>query len=134
MARPTALHAALIAAYAFAGLSMIVGMTAAFPRTEARAAESGFVSGIDDLPLMPGLAPVDDAGLVFDKPGGRIVEAVAVGRVGTDEVLSFYARIAPQLGWRPEAEGRFVREGEVLQLFVSGSPELTTVRFTLLPR
>jgi hypothetical protein len=47
----------------------------------AQAAENAFVDGIDDLPLMPGLVGVGDQSVVFDKPDGRIVQAVATGRV-----------------------------------------------------
>ena len=34
-----------------------------------------FVAGTEDVPLMPGLTPVQGSSLVFDKPQGRIVEA-----------------------------------------------------------
>src|SRR5215469_8306568 len=42
---------------------------------------NGFVVGTEDVPLMPGLAPVPGSSLVFDKPEGRIVEAQASGKV-----------------------------------------------------
>ena len=79
-------------------------------------AGGAFVEGIDDLPLMPGLVGMADQSLVFDKPNGRIVQAVAAGRVQASAVKSFYADTAPQLGWKSAGEGRFTRDGESLRI------------------
>jgi hypothetical protein len=75
-----------------------------------------FVSGIDDMPLMPGLTQLVERNVVFDAPSGRIVEAYAEGSVARDAVRSFYARTLPQLGWRGQGGDRYVREGEILRL------------------
>ncbi len=40
----------------------------------AHAGDQGFVSAIDDLPLMPGLTEETEGTVVFDTPAGRIVE------------------------------------------------------------
>ena len=40
-----------------------------------------FLAGFEDLPLMPGIKPVANAGVAFDSPGGRIVESYATGAV-----------------------------------------------------
>jgi hypothetical protein len=96
-----------------------------------------FVEGIDDLPLMPGLIGMADQSLVFDKPDGRIVQAVASGRVQASAVRSFYADTAPQLGWKSAGEGRFTRDGESLriELIDSGAPGgVLTVRFLINPQ
>ena len=69
----------------------------------ASAEETGFIAEIDDLPLMPGLAEVEGAGVVFDKPSGRIVEAYARGAVTREAVASFYRDTLPQLGWSETA-------------------------------
>lgn len=102
------------------------------------AAAAEFVRGLGDVPAMPGLAPVDGGDLVFDKPGGRIAEAVMSGRVRRADVLSFYATSMPQLGWERLSGDRFRREGEELRLeFVDRPPQpagLTTVRFVITPR
>ena len=94
-----------------------------------------FVSGIEDLPLMPGLVEVAEAGLVFDAPGGRIVEAYASGAVDRDAVLRFYAETLPQLGWQRLGAARFRREGETLDVEFSGAAGAAplTVRFALSP-
>lgn len=97
---------------------------------------AGFVAGMGDVPAMPGLEPVDTESMVFDKPGGRIVEAVMRGPVARRAVLDFYGQTMPQLGWKAAGQTRFTREGEDLRLeFVTGGPAgHTTVRFVLIPR
>lgn len=107
---------------------------AAVPAAWAQNKPAGFLSVIDDVPLMPGLSERADAAVVFDKPEGRIVEAEASGRLTRAEVLKFYASSLPQLGWRTRGEGKFLRDREELVLsFVSGSGGSLTVRFTLSP-
>jgi hypothetical protein len=89
----------------------------------ARSADR-FVAGIDDLPLMTGLAPVAGQNVVFDAPGGRVVEAWAEGSVTREAVLSFYGSTLPQLGWTVATPGLFRRDGETLRLeFPSGAPQ-----------
>ena len=56
---------------------------------------NAFVAGIEDLPLMGGLIEDVDAGLVFDKPEGRIVEAYATGEVSAAAVR------AANCCWKP---------------------------------
>ncbi|MBV8533946.1 MAG: hypothetical protein JO128_00055 [Alphaproteobacteria bacterium] len=80
------------------------------------AGEDRFVAGIDDLPLMAGLAPVAGQNVVFDAPGGRVVEAWAQGSVTRESVLSFYGSTLPQLGWTVAAPDLFRRDGETLRL------------------
>ncbi|MCP5366293.1 MAG: hypothetical protein H6907_00215 [Hyphomicrobiales bacterium] len=99
----------------------------------AAADGAGFVSGTEDLPLMPGLTEGGDGAMVFDSPTGRIVEVVATGAVTRQAVLDFYAETLPQLGWRAGAPGRFEREDEVLKLEISRAAGKTAVRFTLSP-
>lgn len=97
--------------------------------------DRGFVTGFEDLPLMPGLTQVSDAGTVFDTPSGRIVEAYANGRVAAPDVAAFYARTLPQLGWQPVSDHRYRREGELLDVEIRGGAgeDSTTVRFYLAP-
>jgi hypothetical protein len=92
-----------------------------------------FVEGVEDLPLMPGLANVEAAGVAFDTPQGRIIVAYASGRVTREAVLSFYGSTLPQLGWARDRDGRFRREMETLQFEFSRTDSGLTVRFTLSP-
>lgn len=104
-------------------------------------AESGpFVPGFADVPVMPGLATAESEPLVFDKPGGRIVQAMLSGEVPRQAVLAFYDQTLPQLGWRRASDRVFVREGEELRLEFPQAAQPakpktgTAVRFTLTPR
>ena len=129
MARPFPRRSILAAVLVTVLLAVLAG---------ARAGEGGiaFVSGIEDLPLMPGLAEVEETGMVFDTPAGRIVEAFASGRVSRAQVVSFYAATLPQLGWSPADATRFRREGETLELHFPATPGAAgqlTVRFALKP-
>ena len=104
---------------------MVVGATAA--------AAQEFLSGFADVPLMPGLVVVEDAGIAFDSPAGRIVESYAIGDVDQGAVESFYGDTLPAFGWSARGPRRFVREDEALSLDFFGGPDGLTVRFTLAP-
>ena len=95
----------------------------------------GYVANVEDLPLMPGLSEIAGAGLVFDKPEGRIVEAYARGSLTPEAVLAFYRRSLPQLGWVAAGPAAYHREGERLDLAVLGQDTAGTVvlRFSLSP-
>jgi hypothetical protein len=101
----------------------------------AAGAQSSFVPGFDDVPLMPGLAAAAEGPMVFDAPGGRIVDVQTAGHAEAGRVLAFYRDTLPQLGWRPiGADGKFEREGEVLTLLISEpARDQVTVRFSLAP-
>ncbi len=98
-------------------------------------AADAFVSGINDLPLMPGLRALPDDSTVFDAPAGRVVEAWAEGSVAREAVLSFYATTLPQLGWSATGSDLFRREGETLRLeFPLAGPRGNRASGTLLIR
>src|SRR3546814_5495732 len=90
-------------------------------------APGAYVAGIPDLPLMPGLKELPHGGLVFDKPGGRIVEAFERGALAPQSVIAFYDDTLPQLGWPREAAGASLTEGERLELNLSQDAEGTNV-------
>ncbi|MEX0808487.1 MAG: hypothetical protein WD044_07145 [Dongiaceae bacterium] len=97
-----------------------------------------FVPGIEDLPLMAELEPIDGSGFAFDTASGRLVEAYAGGTIEPEAVLAFYESTLPALGWEPAAEAAgdqtWQREGETLAIeFVEGAEPLT-VRFQLAPQ
>jgi hypothetical protein len=104
----------------------------ALPAAAARADD--FVAGTEDVPLMPGLAPVAGSSLVFDKPQGRIVEAQAAGKLTREAVRQFYAATLPQLGWRALGSNAWRREGETLRLDFHERDDTLTVGFTLSPQ
>ncbi len=123
-----------LAGLAVAPLLALSALGAQVPAPAALAEEAAaFMAGVADLPLMPGLAEVPDAGVVFDKPAGRIVEAYAQGAVSRAAVTAFYISTLPNLGWRAKAEALFQREGELLRLGFMGDDGALVVRFTLQP-
>lgn len=96
---------------------------------------SGYVAGVDDLPLMSGLSEVPNSSTVFDKPDGRIVEAYAAGvGIKPGAIADFYRAALPQLGWKQGSDLIFVRENEQLQLTISEEGARVTVRFDIAPR
>ncbi|MCW2235636.1 hypothetical protein [Azospirillum canadense] len=150
MTAPSATARAALAAFLLAGPA-IAGL-AGHPLPARASDSSRFVTGMGDVPVMPGLVPADEPPLVFDKPGGRIAQSVMAGRVDRKAVLAFYTQTMPQLGWKhaPESKAaskaagtRFLRDGEELRLeFVepgaapaqaSSRADVTTVRFSLMP-
>lgn len=99
----------------------------------APAADGGFVAGLEDVPLMPGLLETAGAGFAFDKPSGRIAEAQAEGPFEADEIRTFYGSTLLQLGWVPMGDDRYRREGETLQLTIEPIGGGVRVRYTLSP-
>jgi hypothetical protein len=99
----------------------------------AAADNGGFVAGVEDLPLMPGLTELSGSGYAFGSSNGRIVEAYATGDVSQQQVLDFYSTTLPQLGWEAATSHSYRRQGERLAIeFVKGTGPLT-VHFTVTP-
>ncbi len=92
-----------------------------------------FVIGFEDLPLMIGLAQVQQDSVLFDTPQGRIVQASATGTVTRNAVLSFYSSTLPQLGWVSVDQATFQREGETLRIEFTQTDRLLTVHFLAEP-
>jgi len=109
------------------GLALALALLAGVARAD------GFLRAPADLPLAPGLVEVGDAGVAFDSPGGRVVEAYAAGDVAAATVRDFYARTLPQLGWQPAGDDAWRREGERLTLELIPGDGALTVRFYLAP-
>lgn len=116
-----------------AAVSAALMLTLASP-IRAVGGEASFLSGVEDLPLMEGLAEAPEAGSVFDTPSGRIVEAYCEGvSVTWAQVAGFYAATLPQLGWTEDKANTYRREGEVLRIELLGRSRPITVRFTVAP-
>lgn len=104
-----------------------------FAATTVAGAGASFVSVAEDIPLMPGLTEKPGA-VVFDKPGGRIVEVDASGPVLRRRVEEFYDAALPQLGWARDREGAFARESERLSLDFTGRDGQLIVHIAIAPR
>ena len=100
-----------------------------------------FLTGSEDVPLMDGLAEVPDTRIIFDTPGGRIVDVDTAGPVSADDVARFYSESLPALGWKldPSADDAaskyvFRRATEILVITVHGDGDGDLgVRFNLRP-
>lgn len=110
--------------------SLLVATFLVFPALAQT--QPGFISVIDDLPLMSALAEVGD-GVQFSTSQGRIAEATARGRVSKKDVLAFYSDTLPQLGWTQVSADHFAREGETLELLFEAKDGVLNVRFALAP-
>ncbi len=99
----------------------------------AAAERVGFLSAVEDLPLAPGLVEQPAAGVVFDTPDGRIVEAHALGETSAEAVRAFYADALPELGWARRGALEFGREGEVLRIELLAGGDGLSVKYSLQP-
>ena len=99
----------------------------------ATVAGDRFVLGIADLPLMPGLYLVDEETIIFEKPAGRLISAIAKGDSTREAFWQFYEDTLPQLGWRYVERGSFVRDGESLYIKAEENDSQIVARFTVTP-
>ena len=103
----------------------------------AQADEQKYLTAVTDLPLPPGLVEDVDAGVNFDKPEGRIVEAIARGSLSKLEVGSYYRAALPSLGWKPltgdQPGTRWQRGGEILSVDIVADGNPLVVRFSIAP-
>ena len=97
--------------------------------------EQQFFETLNDVPLMPGLYEMLDESVVFDKPGGRIIESAAASEdLAAREIESFYQQTLPQLGWNQVGDDTFIRQDESLTLNVENRGPYNVVRFMVSPR
>jgi len=113
--------------------STVIVLLALAGATTPPTGAADFFELLEDVPVMPGLQPVADAGIEFDTPSGRIVEAYAIGATNRKAVLDFYRGTLPQLGWQAGAGDAFLRENESLSIDFFGADGELTVRFTVAP-
>ena len=118
--------------YHICAVVLITGSLAISPALAGGEA-AGFLSAIEDVPLMAGLTEDEAAALDFDKPDGRLVEAYAYGDIARQDSADFYAAVMPELGWRKIGEQIYSREGETLRIYLSAEEKLLLVRFVLSP-
>ena len=121
--------------------ALLAALVLCVPVLYSPAWATGYLDAVEDMPLMDGLTETGDGGIIFDKPTGRIVRAVATGKVTPEAVRGFYDATLPQLGWtrRPKLElikglMIFKREEERLEIqIVSHVSGDTEVRFSIEP-
>ncbi len=92
-----------------------------------------FVAGLGELPLMPGLVEQTDQRLIYEKPDGRIITAIARGGLSVKDISAFYAETLPELGWRRTAVWEYRREKEILRLTITTFASYTEVQYKIAP-
>lgn len=75
-----------------------------------------YFSALPDLPVAPRLEEMPHGTVRFDQPEGRIIVLQAAGPAETSDIMSFYAKTLPALGWTLKAPGQYTRGREVLLL------------------
>ncbi len=120
---------------------MIVGsMSTTFAQSytgfvpDAAREEVLFFSMLQDVPLMPGLEELEEHGTSFDKPEGRIAEAIAMMHDLTQkQVIDFYQLTLPQFGWGKVSQNSFFREKELLSIGFEENNNIKLVKITIKP-
>lgn len=97
-------------------------------------AQTLFFESLYDVPVMPGLQENMDMSGSFDKAEGRIAYAVASTQgIDNKEILKFYSKTLPQMGWEKQGEAQYLRENEVLTLRFEKIDNQGVVRLTINP-
>jgi hypothetical protein len=100
-------------------------------------AQPGYLQDVTDMPLPAGFTEDSAAGVAFDKPGGRIIEAAARGAGSVPAVVTFYRNVLPELGWSESGQAEnlvWQRDGEMLRIEVTGIGAEVAVRFHIAPQ
>lgn len=97
----------------------------------AAAEKTHYSEIISDLPLMQEMVEDPAAAVVFDTPSGRILQTLVSARGLSWDVLAFYDRVLPPLGWEKTGPARYLRDNEILAIALEGD---RFVRFSLSPQ
>jgi len=96
-----------------------------------------FFHDLSDIPLPPGFAELPDESLSFDKPEGRIVEAVAAAPAvdyTPASIRLFYSQTLPSLGWKAAGNDSYARQDESLHLATESRENSLILRLRVMPR
>ena len=94
-----------------------------------------FFNALPDVPMMAGLAEIEDQAFSFDKPDGRIMVGVASidDSLSFESVQSFYSQSLPQFGWRGVGPLSFVRGAESLEIALHEDDDQRILEITISP-
>lgn len=98
-------------------------------------ADQSYLSYLPDVPLMEGMAELEDQSFVFDKAEGRVTETAVFTAASTEkEVMAYYLKVLPELGWTTLSPDRFLRNGEQLIVKCDKVSGGVVARFSLSPK
>ncbi len=92
-----------------------------------------FINGLEDIPLFKNMEYVEDSLVLFDKVDGRYVSTEISGNYNYEEVVSFYKKILPNLGWKETKPLTFERAEEILELKTTINKNEISIIFSVYP-
>ena len=92
-----------------------------------------FIDDMSDIPLMPNLEMIAEAGFTFEQENGRIVEKLAVGTSSEVEIDRFYNDSLPSLGWHVTSGRTYERDNERFTYAIKQENSTSIVTFKLSP-
>lgn len=93
-----------------------------------------FFEGLQDIPLMNGLVEITEDAIIFDKPEGDIVEAIAfMDTRTTEQVLNYYYEVLPAFGWSRVDRSTYFREAQTLTIEFDYIDQRPCVRIMVRP-
>lgn len=119
--------------FALCALSGLTQTTSAQPSDE-QGHKQIFFSALHDIPLMDGMTEIQDETMMFDKPGGRIIDAYAISdRLSSQDITLYYNATLPQFGWGKTDNLHFYRDKEILSLSFPKHDDATLLKISIRP-
>lgn len=92
-------------------------------------AQTDFIPGTDDLPMMDKMVVDENETISFDTPAGQILNVTAKTPLSGSKVLSFYDASLAALGWQKKSTGHYKRDKDEIIIQTQPKSNGTTVRF-----
>lgn len=102
--------------------------------TQSGKGAESFLNGIDDIPLFKEMRNIDDSLILFDKIDGRYVSTEIRGNYESIEVLNFYDKILPNLGWEKIDTLKYRRSDEILEIIPQKIDNEQSFIFSIFPQ
>lgn len=119
-------------------LGLQLGLWGAAPALRAQeAAEDAAAIVPGDIPIPDGFRVIGDESLIFDKPGGRILQIEAIGRGELSATRQFLLESLSQLGWVRGTEGQEIdmtRGSEQLMIVFNRQAGRLRLSYEIRPR
>ena len=95
----------------------------------------GFFVGLPDVPLIEGAVELEERGLSFDKPEGRILIAAAAldDSISDSQLQTYYSQALPEFGWEDIDGFSYKRGREMLEISVLDEDGLRILEVTISP-
>ncbi len=101
--------------------------------TQSGQGAQSFLNGIEDIPLFKEMRNIDNSLILFDKIDGRYVSTEIRGDYESKEVLNFYDKILPNLGWEKIDSLKYQRSSEILEIIPQKLDNEQSFIFSIFP-